>query len=161
MANIHESVFIADGAIVKGNVTIGEDSSVWYNAVVRIEKSEIIIGKRTNIQDCCVIHGDEDFPVYIGDNVTVGHTAIIHGCTIKSNTLIGMGAVVLNGAVIGENCVVGAGALVTEGTIIPDGSLFLGSPAKVKRQVVQKDLDLINDSADVYVKEAKEEMEQK
>ena len=161
MANIHESVFIADGAIVKGNVTIGEDSSVWYNAVVRIEKSEIIIGKRTNIQDCCVIHGDEDFPVYIGDNVTVGHTAIIHGCTIKSNTLIGMGAVVLNGAVIGENCVVGAGALVTEGTIIPDGSLVLGSPAKVKRQVVQKDLDLIIDSADVYVKEAKEEMEQK
>ena len=161
MPNIHESVFIADGAIVKGNVTIGEDSSVWYNAVVRIEAAEVVIGKRTNIQDCAVVHGDEDFPVYIGDNVTVGHTAIIHGCTIKSNTLIGMGAIVLNGAVIGENCVVGAGALVTEGTVVPDGSLVLGSPAKVRREVTQKDLDLIVDSADVYVKEAKEEMEQK
>ena len=161
MPNIHESVFIADGAIVKGNVTIGEDSSVWYNAVVRIEAAEVVIGKRTNIQDCAVVHGEEDFPVYIGDNVTVGHTAIIHGCTIKSNTLIGMGAIVLNGAVIGENCVVGAGALVTEGTVVPDGSLVLGSPAKVRREVTQKDLDLIVDSADVYVKEAKEEMEQK
>ena len=161
MANIHESVYIADGAVVKGNVTIGEDSSVWYNAVVRIEAAQVVIGKRTNIQDCCVIHGDEEFPVWIGDNVTIGHTAIIHGCTIKSNTLIGMGAVVLNGAVIGENCVVGAGALVTEGTVIPDGSVVLGSPAKVRRQVEQRDLDLIYDSAEVYVKEAKEEMEQK
>ena len=114
---------VARGAVLVGEVTLGEESSVWYNAVVRADNAPIVIGARSNIQDCCVLHVDEGHPIQIGDGVTVGHGAILHGCTIGDNSLIGMGAVVLNGAQIGKNCIIGASALVTQGMQVPDGSM--------------------------------------
>ena len=111
--------YIAEGAVVKGNVQMGEDVSIWYNATVRGDSAEIKIGDRTNVQDNAVIHVDTHYPTTIGNGVTIGHGAIVHGCTVGDNTLIGMGAIVLNGASIGENCIIGAGALVTQNTNIP------------------------------------------
>ena len=108
--------YIAEGAVVKGNVQMGEDVSIWYNATVRGDSAEIKIGDRTNVQDNAVIHVDTHYPTTIGNGVTIGHGAIVHGCTVGDNTLIGMGAIVLNGASIGENCIIGAGALVTQNT---------------------------------------------
>ena len=132
---IHPDAFIAPDACVYGDVTIGKDCSIWFHAVVRAEDSSIVIGVGSNVQDNCVVHVDAGHSVEIGDFVTIGHGAIVHGCKVGDNTLIGMGAIVLNGAVIGKNCVIGAGALVTQNTVIPDNSLVIGSPAKVLRQV--------------------------
>ena len=112
--------YIAEGAVVKGQVTMADGASVWYNATVRGDSEPIEIGRNSNIQDNAVVHVDLSHSVRIGDNVTIGHSAIVHGCTIGDNTLIGMGAIVLNGARIGKNCIIGAGALVTQGTDIPD-----------------------------------------
>lgn len=131
MAELDRSVYVAEGAVVLGDVTIGEESSVWFNAVVRGDEDSIRIGRRSNVQDNAVIHTDPGHQVVIGDDVTIGHGAIVHGCTVGSGTLIGMGAVVLNGARIGKNCIIGAGALVTQNKEIPDGSVAFGSPAKV------------------------------
>lgn len=150
MSNIHESVYLAPGSVVLRDVTIGAQSSVWFNVVIRGDEAPIRIGEGSNIQDNAVIHGGPGFPVQIGDGVTVGHSAIVHGCTVGDNTLIGMGAIVLNGAVVGSNCVIGAGALVTGGTVIPDGSVVVGSPAKVVGSVSEKHLRLIHHSADEY-----------
>ena len=125
--------YIAEGAVVKGQVTMADGASVWYNATVRGDSEPIEIGRNSNIQDNAVVHVDLSHSVRIGDNVEIGHSAIVHGWTIGDNTLIGMGAIVLNGARIGKNCIIGAGALVTQGTDIPDGSLAFGSPAKVIR----------------------------
>ena len=125
---IDKTVFIADGARVLGDVEIGEDCGVWFNAVIRADSAKVNIGSRSNIQDNAVIHTSKDFGVCIGDNVTVGHGAIVHGCTVENNVMIGMGAIVLNGAVIEENCIIGAGALVTQGKVIPAGSLVLEIP---------------------------------
>lgn len=127
---VHESVFIADSAAIIGDVEIGEGSSVWFGAVIRSDNNIIRIGKNVNVQDGVIIHEDLEDEVHIGDNVTIGHRAIIHGCTIGSNVMIGMGAILLNGCVIGNNCVVAAGALVTGGTVVPENSLILGAPAK-------------------------------
>ena len=149
-----KNTYIAPGAIVRGNVTIGDNSSVWFNAVVRAEHSAASIGQNTNIQDNCVIHVDEGAGVSIGDQVTIGHGAIIHGCTIKSNTLVGMGAIILNHAEIGSNCIIGAGTLVTQNTIIPDGSLVIGNPGKVVRSVTASEMENIRQNAAQYVKEA-------
>ncbi|MCR4672725.1 MAG: gamma carbonic anhydrase family protein [Lachnospiraceae bacterium] len=136
-----DKVKIFPGAVVVGDVKIGEGSSVWYNAVVRGDENPIVIGKNTNVQDCAVIHCNEVYPTIIGDGVTIGHAAIVHSATIGDNTLIGMGAIILNGAVIGKDCLIGAGALVTGKTVIPDGSLVLGSPAKVKRQLTEEEIE--------------------
>ena len=106
--------YVAEGAVIKGNITIGEDSGIWYNATIRGDSNQIAIGSRTNVQDNAVVHVSSGYPVSIGNDVTIGHGAIVHGCTVGSNTLIGMGAIILNGAVIGDNCIIGAGALVTQ-----------------------------------------------
>jgi len=129
---ISSSAFVADNATVRGDVTLGERSSVFFGAVLRGDRAPITIGSGTNIQDNCVVHVDYDYPVVVGQNVTVGHGAILHGCTVGDNTLIGMGAIVLNGAQVGSNCLIGAGALVPQHAVIPDGSLAFGSPAKVR-----------------------------
>lgn len=152
--DIHENSYIADGAIVLGNVSVGEESSIWFHSTVRADRAEIIIGNRSNIQDNAVVHVDEGFPVHIGNNVTIGHGAVIHGCRINDNTLIGMGAIILNGARIGENCVIGAGALVTQNMIIPDNSLVIGCPAKIMRQVTAEEVRGNLSNADEYVKES-------
>lgn len=156
MISIDKSVFIADGAKVIGDVEMGEGCGVWFNAVIRGDSNEIKIGKNSNVQDNAVIHTSKSHGVQIGDNVTIGHGAIVHGCTVESNVMIGMGAIVLDGAVIGENSIIGAGALVTQGKTIPAGSLAFGNPAKVVRQLTEDEIRSIADNADSYVKKAKE-----
>ena len=156
MKSIDKSVFIADGAKVIGNVEIGNGSSVWFNAVIRADSDNVRIGENSNVQDNAVIHTSEGFGVSIGNNVTIGHGAIVHGCTIKDNVMIGMGAIVLNGAVIEENSIIGAGTLVTQGKVIPMGSLAFGNPVKIVRQLTDKEIESIKDNANSYVNEAKE-----
>jgi len=150
---IHETARIARGAVVYGNVAMGEMSSIWYNAVVRGDQSTIDIGKYTNIQDNCTVHVDDDHGVKIGDYVTIGHGAIIHGCTIGNNCLIGMGAIILNGAVIEDNCIIGAGSLITQGKVIPEGSMVLGSPGKVIRSITEEERAHLLKNAMHYAKE--------
>ncbi|MBK9138975.1 MAG: gamma carbonic anhydrase family protein [Verrucomicrobia bacterium] len=128
-----EGVYIARTAVVVGDVTLGNGSSVWYNAVLRGDINRIVVGQFSNVQDNAVLHLADDFPCLLGDWVTVGHGAIVHACTIEDEVLIGMGATILDGAVIGAQSIVGANALVTQGTQIPPGSLVLGAPAKVVR----------------------------
>lgn len=147
--------YIAPTACVMGDVEIGEDTSVWYNAVIRADQNSVRIGKRCSIQDCAVIHMDNERGVVIGDDVTIGHGAIVHGCEIGDNTLIGMGAVILNGAKIGKNCLIGAGALVTQNTVIPDGMMAFGSPAKVRREMTEADMQINRDDIAVYMKNAR------
>ena len=153
---IHESVFVAPTATVVGNVRIGAGSSVFFGAVLRSELDEIVIGEGTNIQDNCVVHVDYDYPVVVGQNVTVGHGAILHGCTVGDNTLIGMGAIVLNGAQVGSNCLIGAGALVPQHAVIPDGSLAFGSPARVRSALDEAAIAELRQSALDYQQEAME-----
>jgi carbonic anhydrase/acetyltransferase-like protein (isoleucine patch superfamily) len=140
--NIHESVFIAENAVVIGRVEIGEQSSIWYNCVLRGDVNYIKIGARTNIQDGTIIHvsREEKYSTIIEDEVTVGHSATIHGCYIETGSLIGIGATVLDGARIGKNSLVAAGALVTPGTVIPERSFVLGAPAKVKRELTDEEV---------------------
>lgn len=149
-----KNVFVAEGAILRGDVTIDAHSSVWFHAVVRAENASITIGESSNIQDNCVLHVDAGADVRIGNQVTVGHGAVVHGCTIGDNTLIGMGAIILNHAVIGKNCIIGAGALITQNTVIPDNSLVVGNPGKVKRAVTADEVKDITENAMHYVKEA-------
>ena len=130
-------VLIAEGACVVGDVTLAPGVSVWYNAVVRGDEGAVAVGENTNIQDCAVLHAE----TVVGRDCTVGHGAILHGCTLGDNTLIGMGAIVLNGARIGSNCIVGAGALVTGKLDAPDGSMILGSPAKVVRPLTEEEIE--------------------
>lgn len=149
---VPKSCFIEETGVVIGDVVMGEDCSVWFHAVVRGDVHFIRIGNRTNVQDLCMLHvTHETHPLVIGNDVTIGHNVILHGCTIKDRVLIGMGAIIMDAAVIGEDSVVGAGALVTEGTIVPAKSLILGSPAKVKRAVTEHELAWIKESADNYV----------
>lgn len=132
---IHPTAFVAPTASVMGDVTLGEDASVWYQCVLRGDIAPIIIGARSNIQDLTMVHVDVDLPCVIGEDVVVGHRCILHGCTIENGSLIGMGAIVLNNARIGAGSVIGAGAVVTEGKVIPPGSVVLGAPAKVVKPV--------------------------
>ena len=129
---IAEGARIAKQSVILGNVTIGRDSCVLYYAVLRGDDAPIVIGEETNIQENCTIHVSHNMPVHIGNNVTVGHNAVLHGCTIGDRTLIGMGSVILDGARIGNDCIIGAGSLVTKNMVIPDGSLVMGSPARIK-----------------------------
>jgi len=148
--DIHEDTFIADNASVIGDVSIGKGSSVWYGAVIRGDIEKITIGEFTNIQDNSVVHTETDIPTKIGDYTVIGHNAIVHGCTIGSNCLIGMGAIILNKAVIGDNCIIGAGALVPEGKVIPPNSLVLGMPGKVVRNVTDEEVERIRGNAIRY-----------
>jgi carbonic anhydrase/acetyltransferase-like protein (isoleucine patch superfamily) len=132
-------VYIAGGAIVLGDVTLGAFSSVWYNAVLRGDINRIVVGHHTNIQDNAVLHLADDYPCIVGNYVTVGHSAVVHACKVGDETLVGMGAIILDGAVIGKQSIVGAGALVVQGARIPAGSLVLGSPAKVVRTLTAKE----------------------
>ena len=132
---ISEDARIAKQSVIIGDVTIGRDSCVLYYAVIRGDEAPIVIGEETNIQENCTVHVSHNKPVSIGNNVTIGHNAVIHSCTSGDRTLIGMGAVILDGAQIGNDCIIGAGSLVTKNTVIPDGSLVLGSPAKIKRNL--------------------------
>lgn len=155
MKSIDKTVFIAEGARVVGNVEIARDSSVWYNAVIRADSNSIKIGERSNVQDNAVIHTSRDFGVVIGDNVTIGHCAIVHGCTIGNNVMIGMGAIILNGAVIEENSIIGAGALITGGKTIPAGSLAFGNPFRIVRGLTEQEIKSVSDNAQSYVDEAR------
>ena len=143
--------YIAPGARVIGNVVLGEDVSIWFNAVVRGDNEAIVIGPGSNVQDGTVMHTDPGFPMELGRDVTVGHSAVLHGCTIGDGTLIGMGAVVLNGARIGKGCLIGANALVTEGKEIPDHSMAVGQPARVIRNVDQATADELRAAAGIYI----------
>ena len=155
---IDPTVFVAPNATVMGDVTVDAESSVFFGAVLRAEHDRVVIGKRTNIQDNCVLHNDAGFPLVVGDDCTVGHGVILHGCTVGDNTLIGMGAIVLNGAVIGRDCIIGAGALVPQGAVIPDGSLVVGMPGKVRRQVTEEEIAENFASAGRYVVKARDYM---
>jgi carbonic anhydrase/acetyltransferase-like protein (isoleucine patch superfamily) len=137
---IHESVFVADTATIIGRVTLEENSSVWFGAALRGDNEPIVLGRGSNIQEGAVLHTDPGYPLIIEANVTIGHQAMLHGCTIKEGALIGIQAVVLNGAVIGRNCLVGAGAVVTEGKTFPDNTLILGAPAKAVRELTEADI---------------------
>tara|TARA_R110002096_G_scaffold147671_6_gene307623 strand:- start:956 stop:1486 length:531 start_codon:yes stop_codon:yes gene_type:complete len=148
---IHESCFIAANATVIGDVSIGENSSVWYQCVLRGDINRIVIGSNTNIQDGTVVHLADKFGTTVGDWVTVGHKALLHACTIEDEVLIGMGAIVMDGAVIGKRSIVAAGALVTPGTVIPPGSLVMGSPAKVKRTLAEDEQSGLKVWAQRYV----------
>lgn len=134
-----QEVFIAANATVIGDVTIGAGSSVWYGAVIRADMAPVTIGQHSNLQDGCLVHVAEDFPLRLGDHVTVGHGAILHGCTVESGVLIGMGAIVLDGAVIGAGSIIGAGALVPERKVVPPNSLVVGVPGKVARTVAPEE----------------------
>ena len=158
MKSIDKTVFIADGAKVLGEVEIGKNSSVWFNAVIRADSDKVKIGENSNVQDNAVIHTSKNYGVTIGNNVTIGHGAIVHGCTVKDNVIIGMGAIVLNGAVIEENCIIGAGALVTQGKVIPAGSLVFGNPARIVRTLNDNEIGSITDNALSYANEAREYM---
>jgi carbonic anhydrase/acetyltransferase-like protein (isoleucine patch superfamily) len=149
--DVADTAFVADSAEVIGRVTLGEGASVWFNAVLRGDSDTLTIGAGSNIQDGSVLHADTGFPLVLGENVTVGHKVMLHGCTVGDESLIGIGAVVLNGARIGRNCIVGAGALVTEGKEFPDGSLIVGVPAKVVRQLSEAQIAGLKASADHYV----------
>lgn len=153
---VDETAFVAEGARIIGNVKIGADTSIWYNAILRGDEDRIEIGNRVSVQENTTCHLYKGFPLIVEDDVTVGHNAIIHGCHIKKGALIGMGATVLDGAVIGENSIVGANALVPSGKIIPPNSLVLGSPAQVIREISDADRELLRMSVEVYVQNARD-----
>jgi len=154
---VGERVFLAEGACLVGDVSIGDDSSVFYNAVLRGDLAEIKIGKRTNIQDNVCIHVSTGVGVSIGDEVTVGHGAVLHGCTIEDNVLVGMGAVIMDGALVMKNCIIGAGALVTAGKNFPEGSLVMGSPAQIIRPLTTDEIKNVKTGVEHYL-DAKDEL---
>ena len=139
--NIDPKAFVAPSADVIGAATIGEGSSVWFSTTIRADFRAITVGRYTSVQDGAVLHADPNFPVVVGDYVTIGHRAVLHGCTIQDRVLIGMGAIVLNGAVVEEGSIIGAGAVVPEGRVIPAGSLAVGIPAKVVRELGQDEAE--------------------
>jgi len=152
--NISQKAYIADDADLIGDITIGDESSVWFKSVIRADRSSVIIGHSSNVQDLCIIHMDYELPVVIGDNVTIGHGAIVHGATIGDNTLVGMRATIMNGCKIGKNCIIGAGALLTKNMIVPDNSLVMGMPAKIVRKVTEDEIASNIQNAKNYVNDA-------
>lgn len=146
-----EDFYVAESASVIGKVRLANDTSVWFGAVLRGDNESITVGENTNIQECAVIHTDPGFPCILGSNVTIGHQAMLHGCQVGDNSLIGINAVVLNGAKIGRNCLIGANALVTENQEIPDASLVIGSPAKPIKQLTTAQIQKLKESAEHYV----------
>lgn len=149
---IAPTAFIESSAQVIGDVYLDERSSVWFNCVIRADVNQVRIGRDTNIQDGTVVHvTHERFPTVIGDCVTVGHSAVIHGCTIEGHSLIGIGAIVLDGAIVGEHTLVAAGSIVTPGTVIPPRSLVMGSPARVRRELTEEEIERIEENWNHYV----------
>lgn len=152
--DVADDAWIAPGCHVIGDVVLAAGSSVWFGSTLRGDNEQIFVGAGSNIQENCVLHTDMGSPLMIGAGCTVGHKAMLHGCTIGDNSLIGMGATVLNGAQIGDNCLIGAGALVTEGKVIPDGSLVMGAPARVVRTLDADAITALQASARSYQKNA-------
>ena len=152
---VDDSVFVAANASVIGNVNLAAHASVWFDVTIRGDNELISIGENSNVQESAVLHTDMGYPMHIGNNVTIGHQAMLHGCTVGDGALIGIQAVVLNGAVIGKNCLVGAGALVTEGKHFPDNSLIIGSPAKVARTLSEQEIANMHKNTANYVEKAK------
>ena len=150
-AFVGEPAFIAPNATIIGEVEIHQNASIWFNVVIRADNDRIIIGEDSNIQDGSVLHIDPGFPLSIGKGVTIGHKVMLHGCTIGDNSLIGINAVVLNGAKIGKNCLIGANALIPENMVVPDGSMVLGSPGKIKRELSPPQILMLEASANHYV----------
>lgn len=152
--------FIADNATVIGSVRLKGQSSIWFNSVLRGDNDWLEVGERSNVQDGCILHTDPGIPLVIGSGVTIGHRVMLHGCQVGDNSLIGIGSTLLNGSFIGKNCIVGAHSLLTEGKEFPDGSLILGSPARVARELSDEEIAHIAWSADVYVRNAERFNEQ-
>ncbi|MEM8878488.1 MAG: gamma carbonic anhydrase family protein [Pseudomonadota bacterium] len=150
-----QRLWVAPDAHVIGDVTLGEDVGIWFGSVLRGDNDPLVVGARSNIQEGTMMHTDEGFPLSVGEDCTIGHHAIVHGCTIGDCSLVGMGATILNGAVIGDNCLIGANALVTEGKQIPDGSLVIGAPAKVVRELSAEEIAGLKKSAEGYVANAR------
>lgn len=153
---IDESCYISDNATIIGRVALKKNANIWYGTVIRGDENYIVIGENTNIQDNCTVHIAKDFPTIIGDDVTVGHGAIVHACTVGNRVLVGMGAIILNGAVVGDDVIIGAGSLIPPGKRIPSNSLVMGSPAKVVRELTEEDRKKLKDSALHYVTLANE-----
>ncbi len=151
---VDDSAWTAPDANIIGNVVLEAGSSVWFGATLRGDNEVIHVGAGSNVQENCVFHTDMGFPLTIGTNCTIGHKVMLHGCTIDDNTLIGMGATILNGAKIGKNCLIGAGALITENKVIPDGSLVMGAPGKVVRELDAKAIQMLTASAQHYSENA-------
>ena len=151
---IHETVFVAPGAIIAGDIQLAAEVSVWFNATIRCDSEPIHVGTRSNVQEGAVLHADPGYPLVIEEDVTIGHQAMLHGCTIGAGSLIGIQAVILNGARIGKHCLVGAGAVVTEHKEFPDGSLILGSPAKIVRALSEEEMQGLLSSARSYAEKA-------
>jgi carbonic anhydrase/acetyltransferase-like protein (isoleucine patch superfamily) len=152
---VDSTAFIAQGVVIVGDVTLAAECSVWFNSTLRGDTTPIRIGSRTNIQEGCILHADPGFPAIIGDDVTVGHGAIVHGAKVGNNTLIGMRAVLLNGVVVGENSIVGACSLLTEGKVFPAGSLILGTPARVVRSLTPEEIEANGVTAAHYVERSR------
>jgi len=146
MFKIAESVYISESAVLSGDVSIGEDSSVYFNASIRGDAGPIVIGRRSNVQDNCVIHNS----TIIGDDVSIGHSSIVHGCKIGNRVVVGMGSIIMDGAEIGDDCLIGAGTLITGGTVIPEKSLVFGRPGKVIRSTGEKDFEYIMNDSEFY-----------
>lgn len=148
---IATNTFVAETAAVIGDVECRQDSSIWFGAVLRGDKGHILVGEGSNVQDNVTIHCDETFPVTIGKNVTIGHNAVVHGCTVEDNVLIGMHATLLNGCHIGKNSIIAAGALIPQGMVVPEGSLVVGVPAKISRSLTEEQIAAIQESAEEYI----------
>jgi carbonic anhydrase/acetyltransferase-like protein (isoleucine patch superfamily) len=153
--DVAAEAFVADGATLVGAVTVRAGASVWFGAVVRADGSSIRIGRDSNVQDGCVLHSDPSFPVVVGDRVSIGHRAVVHGCTVEDEVLVGMGAVLLNGSVVGRGSLVAAGAVLREGTVVPPGSLVAGVPARVRRDVTDAERERMRSGAESYVVRAR------
>jgi len=149
--SIHPTVFVAENCTLRGDVAVGAHSSLWFQTVLRGDTAPIRIGRRSNIQDGCILHTDLDVPVEIGDDVTVGHGAVVHGARVEDEVLIAMRATVLSGAVIERRCIIGAGALVTEKAVIPTGSLVLGVPGRVVRSLTEQEVNRVLENARIYL----------
>ena len=148
---MNQNTYLAPGAHVIGDVTFGENVGIWYNAVVRGDTGSIFIDDNSNVQDNCTLHTDMNHSIHIGKGVSIGHNAVVHGCTIGDNTVIGMGSIVLSGAVIGKNCIIGAGALVTGKMVLPDNSIACGNPAKVVRCLTEEEIEANRKNAEHYI----------
>ena len=159
--DVHPTAWVADSAEVVGRVTLGENASVWYSAVLRGDNDRITVGANSNVQDGSVLHTDHGVPLTIGRNVTIGHQVMLHGCTVGDGSLVGIQSIVLNGAKIGRNCLVGAGSLVTEGKEFPDGVLIVGRPAKVVRELTPEQIANLQRSAEHYVHQQQRHVHQR
>lgn len=155
LPKVDDTAYIADNVVLTGDIEIAADANLWFGVVMRGDMNTIRIGKNTNIQDNSVVHVDTGYVTHIGDNVTIGHLCLIHGCIIKDNVLVGMNSTIMNGAVINKNTIIGAGSLVTEGKEFPEGVLLMGRPAKVIRELTEEEINSIQQSVDMYVSKSK------